>query len=202
MLAVFDTRISAPYHARAMGNPLLDRRTPTEWLAKMQVIEVSEKISFFERLHSALEDELSALETADYPADWDDAVVSGRLEFSHSSSRDGGVMLNIAATTDATMVCQRSLVAFTQTLNTELCVELLGPHEQVPAELETWELEEITFRPVDIVDEALVMDMPLSPMQAISECPAEEADDQPQDREDTVKPFADLRAQMDKFGDE
>ncbi|MEM1173423.1 MAG: hypothetical protein AAGI27_01315 [Pseudomonadota bacterium] len=185
-----------------MGNPLLDRRTPTEWLAKMQVIEFSEKISFFERLHSALDGELSALDTADYPADWADAVVSGHLEFSRSASGDAGVTLDIAATTDATMVCQRSLAAFTKTLNTALRVELLGPGEEAAPEREAWELEEITFRPVDIVDEALVMDMPLSPMQEISECSADEAEQRPEQREDTVKPFADLRAQMDKFGDE
>ncbi|MEM6513934.1 MAG: YceD family protein [Pseudomonadota bacterium] len=185
-----------------MGNPLLDRKSPPEWLATMQVIDFKEKISFFERLYSALENELSALDAADYPADWADTRVSGQLVFSPSTARDRGVAVEIKARTDATLVCQRSLEAFRQPLKAALRAELLGPEEQGSSELDTWELEEVTFRPVDIVDEALVMELPLSPMQEISAGPAAVIDQESSQREGTVKPFADLRAQMDKFGDE
>ncbi len=184
-----------------MGNPLLDRKSPPEWLASMQVIEFSEKISFFERLSSALEKELSALVDAEYPADWRDAPVSGRLEFRASATSGRRVHLDIEASADAWLVCQRSLQAFVQTLKVRLGVELVRLDEDVPAELDTWELEEPTLRPVDIVDEALVMALPLSPMQENSACPATAAEE-PEEREDTIKPFADLRAQMDKIGDE
>ena len=184
-----------------MGNPLLDRKSPPEWLASMQVIEFSEKISFFERLHSALEKELSALDAAEYSAEWRDAPVTGRLEFRASTSSTRRVHLDIEATADALLVCQRSLQPFTQSLETGLSVELVAQDEQVPAELDVWELEEPTLRPVDIVDEALVMALPLSPMQENSEYPAAAAEE-PEEREDTIKPFADLRAQMNKIGDE
>ena len=185
-----------------MGNPLLDRKSPPEWLASSQVIEFSEKISFFERLHSALENELSALEDADYPAGWRDERVSGRLEFKRSAAGTDGVWLEIEAKAAATLVCQRCLSAYVETLETALDVVLVGQDEQAEAGQEAWELEEPTLRPADIVDEALVMALPLSPLHEISACPAAAAEEEPAEREDTIKPFADLRAQMDKFGDE
>ena len=60
---------------------------------------------------------------------------------------------------------------------------------------EVWELEESKLRPLDVVEEMLIMALPFSAMHIdLPSCKAlsVEADDQ----EDRTKPFAALRAQM------
>jgi uncharacterized metal-binding protein YceD (DUF177 family) len=60
---------------------------------------------------------------------------------------------------------------------------------------EVWELDEETLRPLDIVQELLIMAMPFSAMHVdLASCKAlSSATD---DREKMTKPFAELRAQM------
>ena len=69
-----------------------------------------------------------------------------------------------------------------------------GDETRLPAGYEAWELSGDTVRPIDILDEALVMALPMAPKHsARDECvafatgPAET---------DAVTPFATLRARM------
>jgi len=70
-------------------------------------------------------------------------------------------------------------------------------------DLEVWELDEAMLRPLDIVEELLIMAMPFSAMHDnMADCKAFMSDDGSTDAvsdtgaEDLVKPFAALRSQM------
>jgi uncharacterized metal-binding protein YceD (DUF177 family) len=180
-----------------MANPLRDRRTAAEWAAAGQVIDFAEKLSCFERLASVVEEDLAALEPAKMPASWRDSVVTGKLEFGFADAqrRVPTVACKAAVTVDA--VCQRCLEVFRLPLETGAELLLLALEE--PAEgyedHEVWELEESTLRPQDVVEEMLIMALPLSAMHVdLESCRALSAS--ADDQEDRTKPFAALRAQM------
>ena len=180
-----------------MANPLRDRRTAAEWAADGQVIDFAKKLSFFGRLASIVEEDLAALEAAKMPANWRDSVVSGRLEFGFADPqrRVPAVVCEMTATVDA--VCQRCLEAFRLPLQTEAELLLLALEETAEGyeDDEVWELDGDTLRPLDIVEEMLIMALPFAAMHTDTEsCRALSAS--ADDEEKRTTPFAALRAQM------
>ena len=182
-----------------MANPLRDRRTAAEWAAGGQVIDIAEKLSFFERLASVVAEDLAALEPAKMPSRWRNSLVTGSLGFGFLDERQRVpvVRCSVAVTVDA--VCQRCLEAFRLPLDVEAELLLLAMEETAAGyeDHEVWELEENTLRPQDIVEELLIMALPFSAMHVdLTACRAlsAEADEQ----EDRTKPFAALRAQMNQ----
>lgn len=184
-----------------MGNPLRDRRPVAELAARGQVIEISEKIGSFNGLARIVEDDLSTLDADTIPHDWREAPVTGRLEFGFLDAQRQVPAIEgaVRATVDA--VCQRCLRPFRPELDVEL--RLLpgvdGQSAAVTEGFEVWEIEDESIRPIDIVEEALIMALPLSAMHDASadECgePVTEAGD---DGPTTTRPFASLRAQLDE----
>jgi uncharacterized protein len=195
----FDTGCRGPYHARAMGNPLRDRRTPQEFAANRQVIDFENKISDFERLAEIVATDLSALNADRMPSGWRDRKISGQLSFGFADAQQGLPQLEgrVSATVDA--VCQRCLEPCELELSADLRLLFAGEETQAADEsgFEVWELEEETLRPLDIVDEALVMAVPLAVLHEDDEtCRA--PDKAVEERRDTIRPFAALKAQMEK----
>jgi len=181
-----------------MGNPLRDRRTPSELAASGQVIEIEEKITNFERLAGIVEADLLTLDPDKLPSDWRDTVVAGRLGFSFSDTHNSVPALHgeVEVTIDA--VCQRCLEPFRLPLAAELrllFVEKNAATVKVDG-YEKWELAEEKLRPLDLVEEALIMAMPFAAMHANDEScnKPEEVIDEPGGK---VQPFATLRSQMD-----
>ena len=182
-----------------MGNPLRDRRTPQEFSASRQVIDFEEKIGDFERLAGIVETDLSALDADRIPAGWRDREVSGQLSFGFADAQRRLPQLEgrVAATVDA--VCQRCLEPLELQLSADLKLLSGGDEVQVADEsgFEVWELEEETLRPLDIVDEALVMGVPLAVLHTEDEnCKA--PDDVVEEGKDTIRPFAALKSQMER----
>jgi len=193
----FDSGPSGPYHARAMANPLRDRRTAADWAAAGQVVEIAEKLSGFEQLASIVESDLAALGAAKIPADWRDSAIGGTLEFGFADERGQVPMVRCKATAAVDAVCQRCLEAFKLPLETEASLLLLALEETAEGYEghEVWELEETDLRPLDIVEELLVMALPFSAMHVdVASCEA--LFSEPDEQEDRTKPFAALRAQM------
>jgi uncharacterized protein len=195
----FDRAARGTYHARAMGNPLRDRRTPSELAASGQVIEFSEKVSNFVGLAEIIKDDLEALDPAKLPADWHEVIVAGQLNFGFADAQNRLPKLEgkVAATIDA--VCQRCLESFRLPLTVELRL-LFGGDESAAAELdgyEVWELGEERIRLLDLVDEALIMAMPLAAMHIDSETcrPSDTIEQSPGEK---LRPFAALKSQMEQ----
>ncbi len=181
-----------------MGIPLRERRTAAEWAAGAQVIEIAEKIGDFEQLSAIIDADLAALDADRMPADWRTSVVEGRVEFGFADAQQQlpTATLRVATTVDA--VCQRCLEPFRLPLEAEAELLLLELEQTAEGydEYEVWELEEKQLRPLDIVEEMLVMAMPFSATHAESaSCKALAAVTQVPD-EETTTPFAALREQM------
>lgn len=181
-----------------MGNPLRERRTAAEWAVSGQVIEIAEEIGNFEQLSAIIDADLAALDAARMPVDWRTSAVEGRVEFGFADAQQllPTAALGVATTVDA--VCQRCLEPFRLPLEAEANLLLLELEQTADGydEYEVWELEETQLRPLDIVEEMLVMAMPFSAMHVDpASCrvlaPVTQVPDQ-----ETTTPFAALREQM------
>jgi uncharacterized metal-binding protein YceD (DUF177 family) len=184
-----------------MGDPLRDRSLPREWAAAHQVIEISEKIGHFNQLVKLMEADLSALDAAKMPAKWREFPVTGTLKFGFLDAQKEVVALDISLEAGIMAVCQRCLQPFELPLSTTLRLLLSGPADEVADcdGYEVWEFSEEAVSPIDIVEEALVMALPLSAMhEDIDECVEIEAETEAAIVDESMTtPFAALRAQMD-----
>jgi uncharacterized metal-binding protein YceD (DUF177 family) len=182
-----------------MGNPLQERRAPQDLAASGQIIEITNEISVFERLVEIIATDLAALDPDKIPPDWRDRAVAGQLSFGFIDAQGSVPALTgqVAVTID--VVCQRCLAPFALPINAEL--RLLFDGDQAISkdgeEYEVWELDEDEVCPADLVEEALIMAIPLVAMHdGDVNCVRAKAS------QEVVKkmtmPFANLQAQMDK----
>lgn len=204
MQQTFDSGERPPYHARAMANPLLDRVSPEDLAGCGQVIETEEKIQNLTRLLEIIEADLAAVPAQLVPAQWRTAPVGIKLEFSWADGSKEIPALKGRVAAAIAAVCQRCLEPCEIAVETDLNMLLL---RQLPQsnEVETglpdgevWELAEDTIRPLDIVEEALIMALPLSPVHSSQDLCGPLADNVASEKSDTVRPFADLKSQMGK----
>ena len=181
-----------------MANPLLDRALPEDLAERGQVFELEGKIEDFQRLVQIVEEDLAGLASKKYPREWRAAPVSIRLAFSWADaggkipSLEGRIATKIAA------VCQRCLEPFDLALSTTLKMLLVRPADTTAVQdgFEIWEVGEDGVRPLDIVEEALIMALPLSAVHPSLDLCGPLAESVTDDNKETVRPFADLRSQM------
>lgn len=188
-----------------MANPLLARAAPGFLAKRKQVIESIEKLSTFERLAAIVQEDLAALPDTERPENWRDSTVKVALEFGWADSREQLPQLKVTAEAEVPAVCQRCLDACTVGLQIDLKVLLLqdpGVEHGGDETLEVWELTESTLRPIDVVEELLVMALPMAAMHddraecgAVAKAEIAATDDI---AVDTVRPFAGLKARIDE----
>ena len=179
-----------------MGRPLTDRVALTELADREQVIESKGVVEQLPRLAAALEAELKSLPADVARPSWRRYPVTITLRFGWADGRRRYAALDGRAAARIAAVCQRCLEPFDQTLHTDLKLVLLKPGDEaaeVPG-FEAWELDDPVLRPIDIVDEALVMAMPLAAMHETDCRPM--FGSTPRDPGTTTRPFADLRSRM------
>ena len=182
-----------------MGNPLRDRRTPLELAASGQVIDFEEKVSGFEQLEKIVQGDLETLDPDKLPSGWRESAISGQLSFGFADAQDGLPMAEGEVTGTIDAVCQRCLEPLKLPLSVELRLLFAGDKSTVVDDegFEVWELEEETLRPLDVIEEALIMAMPLAAMHDDKDgCHGPDVDDD--GAEEKVRPFAALKAQMER----
>lgn len=151
-----------------MGNPLRDRRTPQALAEMGQVIEISEKICDFERLARIVEADLGTLDTAKLPPRWRDAEVTGELRFGFLDARGSLPVASGFADVVIDAVCQRCLEPFALPVATDIRVVFAegGPAPAADDDYEVWEMENPWIRPLELVEELLIMALPYAPKHA------------------------------------
>lgn len=179
-----------------MGNPLRDRRHPPDLASSGQVIELTEKLVGFERLAAIVRADLERLDPATLPRNWRDATVRGRLAFGFADAQErlAAVEGRIAVTLDA--VCQRCL----QPMRLPLAVELklvfaTGSSAPGGEGYEVWEVDEKGVRPLDLVEETLIMALPLAARHGGGEA-CGGSPTAADDAAESVRPFASLKERM------
>ena len=183
-----------------MANPLLDRALPEELAERGQAFEFKGKISDFPRLIEIVEADLEAVSEPRRPREWQSAPVDIRLGFAWADSRQEIPAMEGEISTEIAAVCQRCLEPFELPLRTTLKMLLMKSTEATAAlsEFEIWEVEGDAIRPIDIVEEALIMALPLSVMHPSREQCGPLAKSVTNANKETVRPFVNLRSLMNK----
>lgn len=181
-----------------MVNPLLQRAPPEAFARRGQVIEKQEKLELFPRLMEVISTDLRALANATPPDKWRQAPVAIRLAFGWADTDQELSVLagHVAARVPA--VCQRCLEPFELMLETDLKLLFCapgGPADQ-STEYEVWELDEPSIRPLDVVDEALVMVVPFAALHESEESCGPLAGKTGIESKPGLRPFADLKSQL------
>ncbi len=181
-----------------MANPLSDRARPQELAERGQAFDFKGKISDFRRLVEIVEADLERLSGDELPREWQSAPVDIRLGFAWADSRQEIPTVEGEISTEIAAVCQRCLEPFRLPLETRLRLLLLksGEAPSAPGDFEVWEIEGDAIRPIDIVEEALIMALPMSVMHASRKLCGPLADSVADDIEETVRPFDNLRSLM------
>jgi len=182
-----------------MGDALRQRRAPAELAETGQVIEINDKISDYGRLTEIVSTDLAALDTDQVPSGWRDRDVTGWLEFGYVGGERSDTAVEGEVEVDVDAVCQRCLEPFRLPLSVRLKLLMITPEQVATSRegYETWELADRFVEPAEIVEEALIMAMPLSAMHA-GACRTAARDTY---GERTTRPFASLRAQMEATKD-
>lgn len=184
-----------------MSDPLRDRHSLKELAANRQVIEIAHGLGNFQRLAESVEQDFAVQGDAAPPAEWRKAPVRGELKFAPAPGSAGAELYgHVEASVPA--VCQRCLEPFEWPLESDvdLHVAVSGDGPNAPGDgsgREVWELDGDTLRPADLVDELLVMALPLSAMHADTDCAATVPQAAEPAEEKMARPFANLRTQMD-----
>jgi uncharacterized protein len=181
-----------------MGSLLTERATPAELANRLQLIETEENILCFPRLAEFVRAELDGIPGTDPVVRWRHFPVAIRLRFAWADSRRELVSLTGELRARIGAICQRCLEPFEFELRNELNLLLLPPGSVSGSEAtgETWELDDEWLRPGDIVDEALIMALPLAARHEDDTGCSATTPDSPEKRSDTVRPFAKLKSQL------
>ena len=182
-----------------MGNVLRDRRTPAELAASGQVIEITEELGDLEQLAEIVESDLETLDPDKLPLNWRESPVAGQVSFGFSDAQVGLPVAEGQVGVTIHAVCQRCLGVVELPLEAKLKLLLGGDAADAADDncYEIWELDEDTLRPLDLVEEALIMAIPLAVTHvddAVCKPPAAIAEA----ARETKQPFATLRSQMDQ----
>lgn len=182
----------------AMVNPLLERAPPKAFAERGQVIEKNEKLELFPRLTEVVAADLSRSGEGPAAGAWRQAEVAFRLAFGWADTEHDLPVLEGHAAVGIPAVCQRCLEGFELLLATDFRLLFRGPDgpPDESLEYEVWELDGSTVRPLDVLDEALVMAMPFAAMHASEEECGPLAEQAKVENEEPVRPFADLRSQL------
>jgi len=181
-----------------MVNPLLDRVLPSELADSAQIIDFKGKVSDFERLCEISEAELRVVPGSTQPRDWQDSAVRIGLSFSWVDPGMGIVAATGQVTAGLPVVCQRCLEPFELVIETPIRM-LFGKSvdDSRYADYDAWEFDGTAIVLRDVVEEALVMAMPLAPLHDASTACGLQGEEIPAEHPETARPFADLKARME-----
>ncbi len=186
-----------------MGNLLKHRRPPAELASSGQVFDLKEELSSFERLVEIVEEDFRTLSPGDAPPNWRQSPVAIKLRFEWADVRRQYAAVEGSIATTIPAVCQRCMEPFGLTLKMPLKLMFAGSDSTTVAgeQYDVWELDEEVVSPLDIVEEALIIAMPLAALHGSgTECGAVDDHEGPGSAE-TVRPFADLKSLL-RDGDE
>ena len=189
-----------------MANPLLDDVLPAELAERSQVFEIKAEVGEFPRLVEIVEKDLLAIAGGDIPRDWRQAPVAIRLAFAWADVDRELPRVSGRVSARLTTVCQRCLEAFELPVvaDVDLLLRAADSASQSGAQTgdtEIWELDKERVRLVDLVEECLVMTMPLAPMHETKDACGPLARGMAEIDEPMTRPFANLRAQMEQAED-
>lgn len=181
-----------------MANPLTAFVSPSELAEGRQVVEIEAKIDDFQRIAEIVETELAGQSTKARPAEWRATGVSIRLAFDWLDRQRGIPSVDGRLETRLPAVCQRCLELFVLPLAATFRIAFVAEGETDELiGVDAWDLADGRVRIGDLVEESLVMALPLAPVHPDRDACGPLAGRVSEEEQRGARPFADLRSQMD-----
>ena len=166
-----------------------------------QEFEICSKISDFKEFANIIEKDLAALDSNEFPIMWKDNEIIGEIKFDLAGTENCFPIMIGNFTANIFAVCQRCLGLMETKVQVKPKIALveLGQSIDYLDEFEIWELSEPTLKPFEVVEELLIMALPLSLMHNdSSKCSAFLSYLDDEKKQNLVRPFATLRSQLEK----
>lgn len=180
-----------------MANPLLERVLPADLADLSQIIDFKLKISDFERLREISKGELEAVSASGQPRDWGESPVEGKLEFGWLDTAREFAVANGQVRATMPVACQRCLEAFELVVDTPVRIRFVrSDDDREQDDYDTWEFDDRSILLQDVVEEAIVMALPLAPLHDSDTDCGRLAEKAPAAGPEMTTPFADLKSRM------
>ncbi len=184
-----------------MAHALADQNSPIALARSRQAFDFKGRISDFDRLAAVVRADLAALDPAEWPARWQNSPVRVELDFGFADVREALPQVTGSATVSVPAVCQRCLELCHVNISASIRYLLLeaGRESAEASGYEVWELDGDRFRPSELVQEVLLMNLPVAARHDSAEdCGSLVAriDTAEQDDASSTRPFADLRTRL------
>ncbi len=166
-----------------------------------RVFKIYSKIKDFKELTNVIEEDLVALDPKEFPNIWKDNDIIGEIKFDLAGTEKCFPIMIGKFTANIFAVCQRCLGLMETKVQVKPKIALveLGQSIDNLDEFEIWELSESTLKPSEIIEELLIMALPLSLMHNDkSKCKAFLSYLDNEKKQNLVRPFATLRSQLEK----
>lgn len=183
-----------------MVNPPADCGSPYEWASREQVFEIKGKVGDYRRLADIVRTDLADISPSAWPTDWQKAAVTAKVSFAWADEERTCPAMTGRLSASLAVLCQRCLEPFVLTVATEIDM-LLRPAGDGSFDAgghEIWEIAGDRVCIADIVEELLVMALPLSAKHDSIDLCGELVAEAPVDEAGSGRPFANLRAQMER----
>ena len=184
-----------------MNDQLQNDYTVEKLASAGQVFEICSKIKDFEQLAQVIEKDLAALDPKKFPSMWKESEIIGEIKFDLAGTEECFPIMIDDFTANIFAVCQRCLELMEIKVQVKPKVALMELGQSMDSfdEFEIWELSESTLKPHEVIEELLIMALPLSVMHNDkSKCKASLAYLNNEKKQDLVRPFANLRSQLKK----
>ena len=181
-----------------MANPLFESVLPERLASGSVTIDTTLEVAQLSRIAAIIEQDMAGKEGAESSMNWRQLPVTIKLRFQWADERESFVQSEGEVSTTIVAVCQRCLEQFEMPLRASLDFLYARPEVEVASDgnIDVWDLDEDFLRPLDVVEEALVLAIPFAPKhQRVKDCPllAELTDE---GEPDVQNPFAGLKQQM------
>ena len=166
-----------------------------------QVFEICSKIKDFKELANVIEDDLALLDPKAFPSMWKESAITGDIKFGLAGTEKCFPFMVGDFTANIFAVCQRCLELMKIKVQVKPKIALIELGQSIDNfdEFEIWELPESTLKPYEIIEELLIMALPLSVMHSDeSKCKVFLSYLNDGKKQNLVRPFAALRSQLRK----
>lgn len=181
-----------------MADPLFDRFLPERLASQGVTVDLTLKLGQLGDIADIIAEDLAGCEAEFGLEDWRDSPVAIKLSFGWADQRESVVMSKGEVKTSIPAICQRCLKPFALPLWASLDLLYAKADEEVEGDggVEIWELEEDLLRPLDVVEEALVLAIPFAPMHQEARICEPLAEASGEADAEMQSPFAGLREQL------
>ena len=187
-----------------MDEVLIDFLSLSDLANKQKLININLTIGDCERVADIASAEKNFASEKNQLFNWKERLIEGNIKFNWIDEEKALVLGKGFLKAEIPMVCQRCLKQFDFSMEVSIKVIFnTAGHEDIFNDFndfDFWSFESCSneIRLLDVIEESIILDLPLAPMHDVSDCNISVDFLEIETETNYLKPFADLKSQMKK----